>query len=79
MNDKRKYTKSEVIQIVEEYTDYYLHSPATQEVHFGCDCSCSGDSYSNEEWEETHKWADEAEKEFDDFCDNYGIEDTYYD
>lgn len=42
---------SELYSIVSDFEHYYLHSDLNMEVHFGCDCGCGGDSYTEESWD----------------------------
>lgn len=68
---------TELYSIVSYFETYYLHSDLNMEVHFGCDCGCGGDSYTEEQWDAMCKYADEARDEFKTVCENFGIEWDY--
>lgn len=68
---------SELYSIVSDFENYYLHSDLNMEVHFGCECGCGGDSYSEEEWDDMCKAADEARDEFEKVCGQLGVEWDY--
>lgn len=44
-------------------------APWNSEIHFGCECGCGGDSYSQDDWD---SYA-EAEKEAIEFFKSLGI------
>lgn len=68
---------SELYSAVQDFESYYLHSDLNMEVHLGCECGCGGDSYTLESWNEMCNAADEARKEFKQFCESLGVEWDY--
>lgn len=49
-------------------------SPSRMQVHFGCDCGCGGDSYTEERWDVAEDEANKAITKMISFCNDYGIE-----
>lgn len=68
---------SELYSIVSDFEHYYLHSDLNMEVHFGCDCGCGGDSYTEESWDRMCNAADEAGIEFENVCETLGVDWDY--
>jgi len=70
-------TARELENIVWEFNEYYMQSPAMQAVHFGCECGCGGDSYTNESWDDVHQAGDDAYDVYFQFCDLHKIKWDY--
>lgn len=49
-------------------------SPLATGVHFGCDCGCGGDSYTDEEWDQETEDYCNAIKELDELCEELDID-----
>lgn len=68
---------TDLVMLVEEFTDYYLRSPSASGEHLGCDCGCGGDYYTIEEWDEVHALGNKAFDELKQFCIDNNIEFDY--
>ena len=64
---------SELETIMNNY-DSAKWSPRRMDAHFGCDCGCGGDSYTEEEWNAAEDAADLSIITAKIFCTKYGIE-----
>lgn len=49
-------------------------SPSRMCVHFGCDCGCGGDSYTEESWDAEEEAADLAIQKMKALCQLIGVE-----
>jgi hypothetical protein len=54
--------------------DSAMWAPNYQEIVYGCDCGCGGDSYDEEEFLELCKQADEDVARFHELCEKIGVE-----
>lgn len=68
---------TELYSIMQDFESYYLHSDLNMEVHFGCDCGCGGDSYSNEQWDSMCETAEQSRADFERVCEKLGVEWDY--
>ena len=59
---------TKLIELVEDFRNYYLNSPMRMEVKFGCECGCGGDSYSEEEWSELRQLSEESYINYYQYC-----------
>ena len=63
---------SELEELFQDY-DNSKWSPSRMGVHFGCDCGCGGDSYTEESWDAEEETANDAILKMVSFCNTYGI------
>jgi len=70
---KNSMAATQLKDVVERFTEYYLYSPMMTGVGFGCDCGCGGNSFSEESWDNYEKDAKAAYFEFRNFCHCNGI------
>jgi hypothetical protein len=54
--------------------DTAMWSPTRMAVHFGCDCGCGGDKYTQKSWDEEEAHAQEVIDTMKEWCYNNGIE-----
>lgn len=63
---------SDLEELFQNY-DQAKWSPDKMEVHFGCDCGCGGDSYTEKSWDAEVDAANDAIVKMVSFCNTYGI------
>lgn len=64
---------SQVISVLDNFSNNVIHTPFIEEVHFSCDCGCGGDSYTSDEWESLSKVYDATVDEAIVLCDQLGL------
>lgn len=70
----KQVTSSELLSIVEDYIYNVQQSDLNSGVHFGCDCGCGGDFYTEKSWDEMVESHDTAIKRLKELCDQLDIE-----
>ena len=63
---------SQLEELFQEY-DQAKWAPSRTGVHFGCDCGCGGDNYTDESWDAEEDAANETIVKMVSFCNTYGI------
>ena len=58
---------SKLEEMLENY-NRAKYSPSRSEVHFGCECGCCGDSYTEDSWQTEENEATEAINKIKNFC-----------
>lgn len=66
-------TASDVEDLVNNFSNYYLWGPSRMEVHFGCECGCGGNNYTEETWDEAQTQSYDAYHEYFNFCKEHNI------
>lgn len=69
---------SQVIELLEAFECDVLYSAANSEIHFGCDCGCGGDNYTDASWDAMIAELDSAEQKVIEFCQSQNMAYDYF-
>lgn len=63
----------DLLEVVSRYEYYVIKSDLNTGVHYGCDCGCGGDAYTQEGWDEMIRDYKEAIADMKELCQKLDI------